>query len=99
MSFDIDIYWSFRELFKERELKKKTPYINVMAQHEDSFTDEFSYFKCVVFVCFINYLILNHSRLNYLRLIYAQFLMALLTAIFIFLSTWLLIILLLVSHV
>ena len=27
--FDMGIYWSFRELFKERELKKM-PYINVM---------------------------------------------------------------------
>ena len=85
------IYWSFQKLFKERELKK-TLYINVMAQHEDLFTGEFSHFECVVFVCFINYLILNCTRLNYLRLIYAQFLTSLLTAIFIFLSTWLLII-------
>ena len=104
------IYWSFCELFKKRELKKM-PYINVMAQHEDSFTGEFSYFNCVVFACFINYLILNYTRLNYLRLnylrlnylrlnylrlnylrlIYAQFLTSLSTAIFIFLSTWLLI--------
>ena len=68
-----------------------------MAQHEDSFTGEFSYFSYVVFAYFINYLILNHTRfnylrLNYLRLVYAQFLMSLSTAIFIFLSTWLLII-------
>ena len=68
-----------------------------MAQHEDSFTSEFSHFNCVVFACFINYLILNYlrlnyTRLNYLRLIYAQFLTSFSTAIFIFLSTWLLII-------
>ena len=61
--------------------------------------------ECVVYACFINYLILNYlrlnytrlnylilnyTRLNYLRLIYAQFLMSFSTAIFIFLSTWLL---------
>ena len=51
--------------------------------------------ECVVYACFINYLILNYlrlnyTRLNYLRLIYAQFLTSLSTAIFIFLSTWLL---------
>ena len=72
-----------------------------MALHEDSFTGKFLYFNCVVFACFINYLILNYTRLNYLRpnytrfnylrLIYTQFLMSLSTAIFIFLSTWLLI--------
>ena len=33
---------------------------------------------------------INYLRLNYLRLIYVQFLMSLLTTIFIFLSTWLL---------
>ena len=38
----------------------------------------------------LNYTRLNHLRLNYLRLIYAQFLTSFLTAIFIFLSTWLL---------
>ena len=58
--------------------------------------------ECVVYACFINYLILNYTRLNYLilnytrlnylRLIYAQFLTSFSTAIFIFLSTWLLII-------
>ena len=51
--------------------------------------------ECVVYECFINYLILNYTRLNYLRLnylrlIYAQFLTSFSTAIFIFLSTWLL---------
>ena len=34
MSFDIYIYWSFRKLFKERELKK-TPYINEMVKHDN----------------------------------------------------------------
>ena len=62
--------------------------------------------ECVVYVCFIDYLILNYTRVNYLRLKYtrfnylrlnylrlidAQFLMSFSTAIFIFLSTWLLI--------
>ena len=58
--------------------------------------------ECVVSMCFtnyltlnytsLNYLRLNYTRLNYLRLIYIQFLTSFSTAIFIFLSTWLLII-------
>ena len=40
MPFDIGIHWNFRKLFTERELKK-TPYINAMVQHEDSFTGKF----------------------------------------------------------
>ena len=74
------------ESLLRREIKK-TPYINVMAQHEDSITGEFLYFKCVVSVCFINSLIVNYTIFNYLKFSYAQFLTSLSTTVFIFLSS------------
>ena len=44
-----------------------------------------------MYIEYVSEELINYLILNYLRLIYAQFLTSFLTAIFIFLSTWLLI--------
>ena len=64
----------------------KIPHIVEMILHKELDKGKFMCLKWIV------YKLINYLILNYLRLIYAKFLTSFLTAVFTFLSTWLLII-------